>query len=66
VSAGPPAVSLRSPPAGSPPSQAPETPAGIRPELLIVDPILSGALLILAGWAADPALLTTQWHSLAG
>jgi membrane-bound metal-dependent hydrolase YbcI (DUF457 family) len=39
---------------------------GTRPELLIVDPILSGALLILAVWVADPAFLTAQWHSLAG
>jgi membrane-bound metal-dependent hydrolase YbcI (DUF457 family) len=37
---------------------------GTRPELLIVDPVLSGALLILAGWAADPAFVTAQWHSL--
>jgi membrane-bound metal-dependent hydrolase YbcI (DUF457 family) len=39
---------------------------GTRPELLIVDPVLSGALLVLAGWVADPAFVTAQWHSLAG
>ena len=39
---------------------------GTRPELLIVDPILSGALLVLAALAVDPALVTAQWHSLAG
>ena len=39
---------------------------GTRPELLIVDPILTGALLVLAALAADPAFVTAQWHSLAG
>lgn len=39
---------------------------GTRPELLIVDPILAGSLLVLAALAADPALITAQWHSLAG
>jgi membrane-bound metal-dependent hydrolase YbcI (DUF457 family) len=39
---------------------------GTRPELLIVGPVLSGALLVLAGWVADPAFVTAQWHSLAG
>jgi membrane-bound metal-dependent hydrolase YbcI (DUF457 family) len=39
---------------------------GTRPELLIVDPLLSGALLILAAAVADPALVAAQWHSLAG
>ena len=39
---------------------------GTRPELLIVDPILSGALLVLAALAVDPALVTAPWHSLAG
>lgn len=39
---------------------------GTRPELLIVDPVLTGALLVLAGWAADPAFVTAQWHSFAG
>lgn len=33
---------------------------------LIVDPILAGSLLVLAARAADPALITAQWHSLAG
>jgi len=39
---------------------------GTRPELLIVDPILTGALVVLGGWAIDPALVTAQWHALAG
>ena len=39
---------------------------GSRPELLIVDPILTGSLLVLAALAADPAFVTAQWHSLAG
>ena len=39
---------------------------GTRPELLIVDPILTGALVALGGWAIDPALVTAQWHALAG
>jgi membrane-bound metal-dependent hydrolase YbcI (DUF457 family) len=38
---------------------------GTSPELLIVDPILSGALLVLAGWVIDPAFIAAQWHSLA-
>jgi membrane-bound metal-dependent hydrolase YbcI (DUF457 family) len=37
---------------------------GTRPELLIVDPVLSGALVVLAGWVADPAFVAAQWHSL--
>jgi membrane-bound metal-dependent hydrolase YbcI (DUF457 family) len=37
---------------------------GTLPEILIVDPILSGALLALAGWVVDPALVTSQWHSI--
>jgi hypothetical protein len=37
---------------------------GTRPELLIVDAVLSGALLVLAGWAADPAFVAARWHSL--
>jgi membrane-bound metal-dependent hydrolase YbcI (DUF457 family) len=36
---------------------------GTRPETLIVDPALSGALLLLAGWAADPAIELTAWHA---
>ncbi len=39
---------------------------GTRPELLLVDPILSGTVLVLAAWAADPALVTAQWHAFAG
>jgi membrane-bound metal-dependent hydrolase YbcI (DUF457 family) len=39
---------------------------GTRPELLIVDPVLSVALLVLAVLAADPAFVTAQWHALAG
>ena len=39
---------------------------GTRPELLIVDPILAGSLLVLAALAADPAFVTAQWHLLAG
>jgi len=39
---------------------------GTRPELLIVDPILTGALVALGGWAIDPAFVTAQWHALAG
>jgi hypothetical protein len=31
-----------------------------------VDPILTAALLVVAGWAADPAFVTTHWHQLAG
>jgi membrane-bound metal-dependent hydrolase YbcI (DUF457 family) len=39
---------------------------GTRPELLIVDPLLTGALLVLAGWAADPAFVVAQWQALTG
>jgi hypothetical protein len=39
---------------------------GTSPELLIVDPILTAALLVLAGWAADPRFVTRHWHELAG
>jgi membrane-bound metal-dependent hydrolase YbcI (DUF457 family) len=39
---------------------------GTRPELLIVDPILTGALVALAGWATDPSFVAAQWHVLAG
>jgi hypothetical protein len=38
---------------------------GTSPELLIVDPILTGALLVLAGWVVDPAFVAAQWHVLA-
>jgi hypothetical protein len=39
---------------------------GTSPELLIVDPILAAALLVLALWAADPAFVAAHWHQLAG
>jgi len=39
---------------------------GTRPEILIIDPILTAALVVLAGWVIDPALVTSQWHALAG
>jgi membrane-bound metal-dependent hydrolase YbcI (DUF457 family) len=39
---------------------------GTRPELLIVDPLLTGALLVLAAWATDPAFVIAQWHALVG
>jgi membrane-bound metal-dependent hydrolase YbcI (DUF457 family) len=38
---------------------------GTRPELLIVDPLLTGALVVLAGWATDPAFVAAQWHAFA-
>jgi membrane-bound metal-dependent hydrolase YbcI (DUF457 family) len=34
---------------------------GTLPELLIIDPILSGAVLALAVWIIDPAWLRAQW-----
>jgi membrane-bound metal-dependent hydrolase YbcI (DUF457 family) len=37
---------------------------GTSPELLIIDPILTGAVLVLAGWAVDPALIVAGWHAL--
>jgi membrane-bound metal-dependent hydrolase YbcI (DUF457 family) len=37
---------------------------GTRPELLLIDPILTGALLLLAGWAVDPSFASAHWHSL--
>jgi membrane-bound metal-dependent hydrolase YbcI (DUF457 family) len=39
---------------------------GTRPELLIVDPLLTGALVVLAGWTADPAFFSAHWHALVG
>jgi hypothetical protein len=39
---------------------------GTRPEILIIDPILTAALVVLAGWVIDPALVTSQWQALAG
>jgi membrane-bound metal-dependent hydrolase YbcI (DUF457 family) len=38
---------------------------GTRPELLIVDPILTGSLVVLAGWATDPAFVAAHWHVIA-
>jgi membrane-bound metal-dependent hydrolase YbcI (DUF457 family) len=38
---------------------------GTRPELLIVDPILSAGLVVLAGWVIDPAFVAAQWHAVA-
>jgi hypothetical protein len=37
---------------------------GTGPELLIVDPVLSAGLLVLAGWVADPGFVSAYWHSL--
>lgn len=37
---------------------------GTRPELLIVDPILTAALFVLAAWAADPSFVAAHWHAL--
>ncbi|MGH3273474.1 MAG: metal-dependent hydrolase [Streptosporangiaceae bacterium] len=39
---------------------------GTRPELLIVDPLLTAALVILSLWAADPAFATAHFHALLG
>jgi len=39
---------------------------GTGPELLIVDPILTAALLVLAGWVIDPAFVAAQWHAVTG
>ena len=39
-------------------------PTGPSPELLIVDPLLTFAILVLAGWVTDPAFVQAQWHSL--
>jgi membrane-bound metal-dependent hydrolase YbcI (DUF457 family) len=38
---------------------------GTSPELLIVDPILTGALFLLAAWTADPSFFAAHWHELA-
>jgi membrane-bound metal-dependent hydrolase YbcI (DUF457 family) len=38
---------------------------GTSPEILFVDPVLTGALLVLGGWVIDPAFVTTHWHSFA-
>jgi membrane-bound metal-dependent hydrolase YbcI (DUF457 family) len=37
---------------------------GTRPELFFVDPLLTASLVVLAGWAADPAFVAAQWHAL--
>jgi membrane-bound metal-dependent hydrolase YbcI (DUF457 family) len=37
---------------------------GTRPEIMIVDPVLSLALLLLAGQVADPGFLSAHLHSL--
>ncbi|HEY7144214.1 MAG TPA: metal-dependent hydrolase [Streptosporangiaceae bacterium] len=39
---------------------------GTVPELLIVDPILSFSVLVLAAWVTDPAFVHAQWQALAG
>ena len=39
---------------------------GTRPELLVVDPLLTAALVVLVGWAADPAFVAAHWRSVAG
>ena len=36
---------------------------GTRPELLIVDPILTTGLVLLAVWVIDPAFVAAQWHA---
>jgi membrane-bound metal-dependent hydrolase YbcI (DUF457 family) len=38
---------------------------GTRPELLIVDPLLTIALFTLVGYTADPSFITAHTHSLA-
>ena len=38
---------------------------GTSPEILFVDPLLTGALLVLGGWVIDPAFVMTHWHSFA-
>jgi membrane-bound metal-dependent hydrolase YbcI (DUF457 family) len=37
---------------------------GTRPELLLVDPMLTGTLVVLATWLADPAFVSAHWHLL--
>jgi membrane-bound metal-dependent hydrolase YbcI (DUF457 family) len=39
---------------------------GTRPELFLVDPLLTVALVVLAGWATDPSFVAAQWRALAG
>jgi membrane-bound metal-dependent hydrolase YbcI (DUF457 family) len=38
---------------------------GTRPELLIVDPLLTASLVILAAWAADPSFVAAHLHALS-
>jgi membrane-bound metal-dependent hydrolase YbcI (DUF457 family) len=37
---------------------------GTRPEIFLVDPVLTGTLVVLAGLVIDPALVIAQWHAL--
>jgi membrane-bound metal-dependent hydrolase YbcI (DUF457 family) len=37
---------------------------GSLPEILLVDPILTAAVLVLAGSAADPGFVASHWHAL--
>jgi membrane-bound metal-dependent hydrolase YbcI (DUF457 family) len=39
---------------------------GTRPEIMIVDPLLTGALFLLAGQVVDPGFLLSHLHSLQG
>ena len=39
---------------------------GTRPELLVVDPLLTAALVVLTGWAVDPAFIAAHWRRPAG
>jgi membrane-bound metal-dependent hydrolase YbcI (DUF457 family) len=39
---------------------------GTRPELLVVDPLLTVALFLLTGWAVDPAFIAAHWRAVAG
>ena len=39
---------------------------GTRPELLVVDPLLTAALVLLTGWAVDPAFIAAHWRAVAG
>jgi len=36
---------------------------GTSPEILFVDPVLTGALLVLGGFVVDPGFVTAHWHS---
>jgi membrane-bound metal-dependent hydrolase YbcI (DUF457 family) len=37
---------------------------GTRPELLIVDPLLTATLVVLGLWVADPSFVTAHWHTV--